>query len=164
MNSYNIWTIESHSDTNTSSNVTLDGWETNSVAQSASVTYSGATTNELVVNPVSYLIVDEEYCRCQITATPVTPSTLTPTLTSVTNNIYVGITKDKVYLSTVNCAPPGTLTDGNTITYPNTAPNPQTPMQQLLVFVLNLHQMMFLMILQPVLQLLMIRRRNSRSS
>ena len=114
-------------DTNTSSNVTLDGWETNSVAQSASVTYSGATTNELVVNPVSYLIVDEEYYRCQITATPVTPSTLTPTLTSVTNNIYVGITKDKVYLSTVNCAPPGTLTDGNTITYPNTAPNPQTP-------------------------------------
>lgn len=114
-------------DSNTGQSVTLNGWDTSTVAQSTSVTYAGATTNELTIDPLSYLIVDEEYYRCQITATPVTPSNLTPTLTRTTDNIYVGVTKSDVYLSTVNCSPPGTLGDGNTITYPNTAPNPQTP-------------------------------------
>jgi uncharacterized membrane protein required for colicin V production len=113
-------------DSNTGQSVTLNGWDTSTVAQSASVTYAGATTNELLIDPVSYLICDEEYYRCQITATPVTQSTITPVLNKTTDNIYIGVTKSNVYLSTVNCAPPGTLSDGNTITYPNTAPNPQT--------------------------------------
>jgi hypothetical protein len=101
--------------------VTLDGWETSTVTQTPSITYSGATDKELLVAAPSYLIMDEEYYRCVITATPNTPSIYTPTLTHTTANTYVGITKDGVYSSTVNCAPPGTLPDGNTITYTNTA-------------------------------------------
>ena len=101
--------------------VTLDGWETSTVTQTPSITYSGATDKELVVASPSYLIMDEEYYRCVITATPNTPSIYTPTLTHTTANTYVGITKDGVYSSTVNCAPPGTLPDGNTITYTNAA-------------------------------------------
>ena len=106
--------------------VTLDGWDTQTVQQSASIAYTGATTNELSVAVPSYLINDEEYYRCIITATPATPSIYTPTLTKTTENIYIGMTKAGVYLSSVNCAPPGTLADGDSITYDN-APNPITP-------------------------------------
>lgn len=106
--------------------VTLDGWETESVQQSASIAYTGATTNELSVAVPSYLINDEEYYRCIITATPTTPSIFTPTLTKTTENIYIGMTKTGVYLSSVNCAPPGTLADGDPITY-DSAPKPLTP-------------------------------------
>lgn len=101
--------------------VTLDAWETTDVNQSVSITYTGATTNTLSVQQPSYLILDQEYYRCVITATPVTPSEYTPTLTHTTNPTYVGITKDGVFSSTVNCAPPGTLQDGNVITYTNAA-------------------------------------------
>ena len=111
-------------DSNTGQSVTLDRWETSSVAQSATVTYANSDTNELTIDPVSYLICDEEYYRCQVTATPITQSSLTPTLNATTSNIYIGVTKDKVYLSTVNCAPPGSLSDGNVIKYPATAPTP----------------------------------------
>ena len=114
-------------DSNTGQSVTLDGWDTAQVAQSATVTYAGFNTNELTINPVSYLICDEEYYRCKVTATPTTISSLTPTLEATTNNVYVGVTKDEVYLSTVNCAPPGTLTDGTNTQYPVTAPTPETP-------------------------------------
>lgn len=106
--------------------VTLDGWDTNTVAQATSITYSNATTNELKVAVPSYLINDEEYYRCIITATPTTPSIFTPVLTKTTENIYIGMTKAGVYLSSVNCAPPGTLADGDSITY-DSAPKPVTP-------------------------------------
>jgi hypothetical protein len=106
--------------------VTLDGWETENVTQSASIAYTGATTSELSVAVPSYLINDEEYYRCIITATPTTPSIFTPTLTKTTENIYIGMTKTGVYLSSVNCAPPGTLADGDPITY-DSAPKPLTP-------------------------------------
>ena len=106
--------------------VTLDGWDTNTVPQAASITYSNATTNELKVAVPSYLINDEEYYRCIITATPTTPSIFTPVLTKTTENIYIGMTKAGVYLSSVNCAPPGTLADGDSITY-DSAPKPVTP-------------------------------------
>ena len=102
--------------------VTLDAWETTDVNQSASITYSGATSSTLTVAQPSYLIMDEEYYRCIITATPVTPSAYTPTLTHTTQPTYIGITKDDVYSSTVNCAPPGTLQDGSMVTYAS-APN-----------------------------------------
>ena len=100
---------------------TLDAWETSDVNQSVSITYDGATTNKLNVENPSYLILDQEYYRCVITATPVTPSAYTPTLTHTTGATYVGITKEDVYSSTVNCAPPGTLQDGPLITYTNAA-------------------------------------------
>lgn len=100
---------------------TLDAWETTDVAQSASITYSGATTNKLTVEQPSYLIMDEEYYRCVITATPITQSPYTPTLSLTTNHTYVGITKTGVYSSTVNCAPAGTLEDGSLITYTTAA-------------------------------------------
>ena len=102
--------------------VTLDAWETTDVNQSASITYSGATSSTLTVAQPSYLIMDEEYYRCIITATPITPSAYTPTLTHTTQPTYIGITKDDVYSSTVNCAPPGTLQDGSMVTYAS-APN-----------------------------------------
>ena len=98
---------------------TLDGWETSDVTQSASITYTGATTNVLTVDQPSYLILDQEYYRCVITATPVTPSVYTPVLTHTTKPTYVGITKDEVYSSTVNCSPAGTLEDGSLVTYTN---------------------------------------------
>jgi len=106
--------------------VTLDGWDTQTVTQTATIAYTGASTNELSVAAPSYLINDEEYYRCIITATPTTPSIFTPTLTKTTENIYIGMTKDGVYLSSVNCAPPGTLVDGDPITY-DSAPKPLTP-------------------------------------
>ena len=106
--------------------VTLDGWDTQTVTQTATIAYTGASTNELSVAAPSYLINDEEYYRCIITATPTTPSIFTPTLTKTTENIYIGMTKDGVYLSSVNCAPPGTLADGDPITY-DSAPKPLTP-------------------------------------
>lgn len=106
--------------------VTLDGWDTNLVTQTPSITYTGATTNELEVASPSYLINDEEYYRCTITATPDTESVYTPPLTLTTDNIYIGITSDGVFSSTVNCAPAGTLQDGVSITYNNSAPNPDT--------------------------------------
>lgn len=106
--------------------VTLDGWDTNLVTQTPSITYTGATTNELEVTSPSYLINDEEYYRCTITATPDTESIYTPPLTLTTDNIYIGITSDGVFSSTVNCAPAGTLQDGVSITYENSAPNPDT--------------------------------------
>jgi uncharacterized protein (UPF0333 family)/uncharacterized membrane protein required for colicin V production len=100
---------------------TLDAWETSDVNQSVSITYTGATTNKLTVEQPSYLILDQEYYRCVITATPVTPSAYTPTLTHTTGATYVGITKENVYSSTVNCAPPGTLQDGSLVTYTSAA-------------------------------------------
>lgn len=100
---------------------TLDAWETTDVDQSASITYSGATTNKLTVEQPSYLIMDEEYYRCIVTATPITESPYTPALTLTTNHTYVGITKTGVYSSTVNCAPAGTLKDGSLITYTTAA-------------------------------------------
>jgi hypothetical protein len=106
--------------------VTLDGWDTETVSQSASIAYTGATTNELSVAAPSYLINDEEYYRCVITATPTTPSIFTPVLTKTTENIYIGMTKTGVYLSSVNCSPPGTLADGDSITY-DSAPKPVNP-------------------------------------
>ena len=96
---------------------TLDGWETNDVDQSVSISYSGATTNILAVAQPSYLIMDQEYYRCVITGTPVTPSAYTPTLTYTTGPTYVGITKEGVYSSTVNCAPAGTKGNGPLVTY-----------------------------------------------
>jgi hypothetical protein len=107
--------------------VTLDGWNTTLVSVPASITYSGADTNELVISQPSYLINDEEYYRCVITATPNTPSIYTPSLELITNKTYIGITKDGVYLSSINCAPPGTLADGNIIKYPNTDATPEDP-------------------------------------
>jgi hypothetical protein len=106
--------------------VTLDGWDTNVVTQTPSVTYTGADTNELEVTSPSYLINDEEYYRCTITATPDTESIYTPELTLTTDNIYIGITSNGVFSSTVNCSPAGTLQDGVSITYNNSAPNPET--------------------------------------
>ena len=100
---------------------TLDAWETSDVNQSVSITYQGATTNKLNVENPSYLILDQEYYRCVITATPITPSAYTPTLTHTTGATYVGITKENVYSSTVNCAPPGTLQDGSLVTYTSAA-------------------------------------------
>jgi len=106
--------------------VTLDGWDTNVVTQTPSITYAGADTNELEVTSPSYLINDEEYYRCTITATPDTESIYTPQLTLTTDNIYIGITSDGVFSSTVNCSPAGTLQDGVSITYDNSAPSPDT--------------------------------------
>lgn len=106
--------------------ITLDGWDTNTVTQTPSITYTGATTNELEITSPSYLINDEEYYRCTITATPDTESIYTPELTLTTDNIYIGITSDGVFSSTVNCSPAGTLQDGVSITYDNSAPNPDT--------------------------------------
>ena len=103
---------------------TLDKWSTSTVAQSASITYSGAATNKLTVAQPSYLIMDEEYYRCTITGTPSTPSAFTPVLTYTTKPTYVGITKDGVYSSTVNCAPAGTLDDGDVISYSDTDATP----------------------------------------
>lgn len=100
---------------------TLDAWETTDVNQSVSITYQGATSNKLNVENPSYLILDQEYYRCVITATPVTPSPFTPTLTHTTGPTYVGITKEGVFSSTVNCAPPGTLQDGSFVTYTSAA-------------------------------------------
>ena len=101
----------------TISGTTLDAWETTDVNQSVSINYTGATTNTLTVDEPSYLILDQEYYRCVITATPITPSKFTPTLTYTTEPTYVGITKEGVFSSTVNCAPPGTLQDGSLVTY-----------------------------------------------
>ena len=100
---------------------TLDAWETTDVSQSVSITYTGATSNKLTVENPSYLILDQEYYRCVITATPVTPSPFTPTLTHTTGPTYVGITKEGVFSSTVNCAPPGALQDGSFVTYTSAA-------------------------------------------
>ena len=108
----------------TVSGTTLDKWSTSTVAQSASISYSGATTNRLKVAQPSYLIMDEEYYRCTITGTPSTPSAFTPVLTYTTKPTYVGITKDGVYSSTVNCAPAGTLDDGDVISYSDTDATP----------------------------------------
>ena len=83
---------------------TLDAWETTDVNQSVSITYQGATTNKLNVENPSYLILDQEYYRYVITATPLPPSVYTPTLTHTTGATYVGITKEGVYSSTVKCS------------------------------------------------------------
>tara|TARA_B100001059_G_scaffold236334_1_gene286270 strand:- start:12445 stop:18009 length:5565 start_codon:yes stop_codon:yes gene_type:complete len=103
---------------------TLDKWSTSTVAQSASITYSGAVTNRLKVAQPSYLIMDEEYYRCVITGTPSTPSEFTPVITFTTKPTYIGITKKGCYSSTVNCAPPGTLKDGDVISYTDVAATP----------------------------------------
>lgn len=107
--------------------ITLDGWNTSLVSVPASITYTGADTNQLVISQPSYLINDEEYYRCVITATPDTSSVYTPELELITENTYVGITKEGVFLSSVNCAPPGSVSDGNNIQYPNTDVTPSEP-------------------------------------
>lgn len=95
--------------------VTISGWQSNIVQKTATCVYAGATTNELTVNPVNYLINDQEYYRCLITATPTTTDPNTPVLSGVTETVYLGVTASGVYASPVRCSPD--LTNGTIVTY-----------------------------------------------
>lgn len=105
------------------SGVTLavSGWTTNIVPTPASITYSGANSTTLGFRP-SYLLNDEEYYRCLITATPSVITGGLSTISAVTNPTYLGVTSSGVFLTTVNCSP--TVPSGVIITYSGTTPTP----------------------------------------
>lgn len=100
-------------------NIPVSGWTTSTVTVTGRTTYAGSTTNQLSFRP-SYLLNDEEYYRCIITATPSITTGLV-TLSSVTTPTYLGVTSSGVFLSSVNCGPPRTLS-GATIVYSGTTP------------------------------------------
>lgn len=103
--------------------VPISGWTTSVVSKPASTSYSGANTSTIVINPPSYLINDEEYYRCIITATPSVITSGTPILSGVTVPTYIGITSSGVFLTSVNCSPV-TPSGGVVIVYSGTTPTP----------------------------------------
>ena len=103
--------------------VTISGWETNTVATNVSCNYQGATTSELIFNPLSYDVNDQEYYRCYVIATPNTPSAYTPSLSAYTNNTYIGVTASGTILRQKNGGSPRITASGKTIKYnPVTGP------------------------------------------
>lgn len=103
--------------------VPVSGWTTSIVSKPASTVYSGATSNTLVIDTPSYLINDEEYYRCIITATPTVITSGTPVLTATTASTYLGVTSSGVFLTSVNCSPVAP-SGGAVIVYSGTTPNP----------------------------------------
>jgi hypothetical protein len=103
-------------------NVPISGWTTSIVSRTGTVTYAGATTATLTLDPISYLLNDEEYYRCVVTASPAVISSGTPTLSKTTESTYVGVTSSGVYLTSVNCGPTA-FSGGTVIVYSGTAPS-----------------------------------------
>jgi len=101
--------------------IAVSGWTSNIVPTAATVTYSGATSPTLGFRP-SYLLNDEEYYRCLITATPSIITTGLTTISAVTVPTYLGVTSSGVFLTTINCSP--TVPSGVVITYSGTTPTP----------------------------------------
>lgn len=102
--------------------VPVSGWSTNTVTVTGTTTYAGSTTSQLGFKP-SYLLNDEEYYRCVITATPSVITTGLATISAVTTPTYLGVTSSGVFLTTVNCSPT-VSTSGVVITYSGTTPTP----------------------------------------
>ncbi len=102
--------------------VPVSGWSTNTVTVTGTTTYAGSTTNQLNFRP-SYLLNDEEYYRCVITATPSVITTGLATISAVTSPTYLGVTSSGVFLTTVNCSPTVSAS-GVVITYSGTTPTP----------------------------------------
>jgi hypothetical protein len=105
---------------------TLSGWSTQIVNSNAATTFAGANSPTLTINPLSYLINDEEYYRCVINAVPVVVTSGSPLLTKISDETYVGVTSSGVYLTTVNCspvAPSGTAV----VVYSGTTPSLTVP-------------------------------------
>lgn len=94
---------------------TVSGWNTETVTSGATVNYLGASTRELIFNPMDYYVNDREYYRCFIEATPAAVSKYTPTLSGYTNNTFISVTKDNVISSITDGVP--VLTSGVSIVY-----------------------------------------------
>jgi hypothetical protein len=101
--------------------VPVSGWTTSIVSKPASTVYNGAFSNTLVIDPPSYLLNDEEYYRCVVTATPSVVTSGTPVLSTTTIPTYVGITSSGVFLTSVNCSPVAP-SGGAVIVYSGTTP------------------------------------------
>ena len=100
---------------------TLSGWTTSSVPTATSTTFAGATSPTLTINPLSYLINDEEYYRCVISGVPITVTSGSPIISAISNQSYIGVTSSGVYLTTVECSP--VRASGSTvIVYSGTTP------------------------------------------
>jgi hypothetical protein len=109
---------------------TLSGWTTGQVNTNTSTTFAGANSPTLTINPLSYLINDEEYYRCVISGIPVVVASGSPLLTEISEQTYVGVTSSGVYLTTVNCspvAPSGTTVIVYSGTTPSTTNSPVVP-------------------------------------
>ena len=102
---------------------TLSGWTTSSVPTTTSTTFSGATSPTLTINPLSYLINDEEYYRCVISGVPITVTSGSPIISAISDQSYIGVTSSGVFLTTVECSP--VAASGTTvIVYSGTTPTP----------------------------------------
>ena len=100
---------------------TLSGWTTSSVPTSTSTTFAGATSPTLSINPLSYLINDEEYYRCVISGVPITVTSGSPIISAISDQSYIGVTSSGVFLTTVECSP--VAASGTTvIVYSGTTP------------------------------------------
>ena len=102
---------------------TLSGWTTSPVPTTTSTTFSGATSPTLTINPLSYLINDEEYYRCVISGVPITVTSGSPIISAISDQSYIGVTSSGVFLTTVECSP--VAASGTTvIVYSGTTPTP----------------------------------------
>jgi hypothetical protein len=100
---------------------TLSGWTTSPVSTTTSTTFSGATSPTLTINPLSYLINDEEYYRCVISGVPITVTSGSPMISAISDQSYIGVTSSGVFLTTVECSP--VAASGTTvIVYSGTTP------------------------------------------
>ena len=100
---------------------TLSGWTTSPTPTTTSTTFSGATSPTLTINPLSYLINDEEYYRCVISGVPITVTSGSPIISAISDQAYIGVTSSGVFLTTVQCSP--VAASGTTvIVYSGTTP------------------------------------------